>query len=295
MTERRAGAEALCYRTFATACWYEMWRYRRRMRGRVPVLVYQMGKVGSCSVVQSIKKLRSQYRPFHIHYLTDAGLNQIEKGNRRQFAVRGRIARHYLDSLYARRLLQRQTGDLKIITLLRDPVARSISAFFHFMEYTFPEFEMERKLEELSTEALVEALMPYFWKRFQWDRHRPRDWFTQELQGVLGFDVLAHPYPRERDYAVLRQPGLEVLVIKLEHLTRCAEPALREFLGLPEVPLHNTNEATGRSYYAAYQAFQNAVKIPADLLDETYGSPYVRHFYSDAEIAGFRSRWLASP
>ncbi len=294
----RKPGKALVYSSYHTACRYELWKAGRRARGRVPVLVYQMGKVGSCSVVHSLEKGAPGVFPVHLHYLTDRRIQAVEQDNRSTFARRRRLSSHLVGSLYVRARLARGgfPGGVKVVTLTREPVSRAVSAFFHFMEFTFPDFELEARLARQTPQELASDLMPYFWKRFEQDRHRPEAWLESELKGVLGFDVFQHPFPREQGYAVYGQEGgPSVLVIKLEHLDRVASAAMRDFLGLQEFRLLSSNEAKDKRYYAAYRAFQHALALSPQVLDEVYGSRYVRHFYSDDEIVGFRQRWQAVP
>ena len=41
--------------------------------------------------------------------------------------------------------------------------------------------------------------------------------------------------------------------------------------------------------------FLAAVRLPAAVLDEAYGSRYARHFYADSELDRFRQRWTDGP
>jgi hypothetical protein len=283
--------KAACYRRYSTARAYELGRYRRRVEGRTPVLVYQMGKVGSCSVYHSLKG-RPGLAPLHLHYLTSRRLAVVDEDNRRGFRRNGWISRHLLDGLYVADRLKRGgfPQGLKIITLTRDPISRSVSAFFHFTE---PDAPRER-LEGRDPWEAARELEPRFRERFEKDRHRPRDWFESELRAVFGIDVLAQPFPRDQGYAVQRHGELELLVLKLERLNECAGEAMREFLGIEGFELRRKNEARDRGYYPVYRAFQELVRFPEACVEEVYASPYVRHFYSDAELDGFRRRWTAA-
>ncbi len=285
----------LSYRSLPTALLYEHYWYRRRLRDRTAVLVYQMGKVGSWSVAQAVRQAPG-YWPIHIHYLSRENLQVVEAGNRRQYQRTGRMARHYLESLYTRWRLANGgfPRPLKVITLTREPVGRSLSAFFHFLECTYPEIRPGDRLREVGMDLLIEELTPYFQERFPWDLERPAAWFEAELKGVLRFDAFSEDFDRDAGYAIYRGAELEVLIIKLEHLSRCGGRALGEFLGTGGLEVRRSNEASSRADFEVYQAFQKRAPLDPEVVERCYSSRYVRHFYSEAEIAGFQARWLGT-
>ena len=94
--------------------------------GREPVLVWQMGKVGSSTIVNSLHQARFDGAVFHVHVLSGA---LIGRGELFKKAVRqGTVA--YLYNVALRELLCGGNRRWKIISLVREPVGRNISAFF---------------------------------------------------------------------------------------------------------------------------------------------------------------------
>jgi deoxycytidine triphosphate deaminase len=58
--------------------------------------------------------------------------------------------------------------------------------------------------------------------------------------------------------------------------------------------LRDTNRADAKPYAALYREFRARFRIPADLVAEIYDrDPYLRHFYTDEEIAAFKAKWTA--
>jgi hypothetical protein len=52
---------------------------------RSEVIVYQMGKVGSSTVVKSLQKLDFDFEVYHVHALSDEGIEELENIYRTNF------------------------------------------------------------------------------------------------------------------------------------------------------------------------------------------------------------------
>jgi len=53
-----------------------------------------------------------------------------------------------------------------------------------------------------------------------------------------------------------------------------------------------TLHTSERFWDRLYSDFLEKVRLPAGRVDEWLGSKYARHFYSDAELAKIRRRWV---
>jgi hypothetical protein len=176
----------------------------------------------------------------------------------------------------------------KIITLVRDPIARNISSFFQLIDDEY-EFDYRKKARSMSTDELVEELIQFFLERH--DHDVPLTWYDVELKPIFAIDVFATEFPKSRGYQIYHGENADVLLIRLEDLDRCAAVALKEFLGIESFKLMNTNISTDKYYADAYREFIRKVHLPPDYIDRMYTSKFVRHFYSDEEIDLFRARW----
>jgi hypothetical protein len=82
-----------------------------------------------------------------------------------------------------------------------------------------------------------------------------------------------------------------LLLLKLERLKECAAAAMKDFLGIDNFILTNANVGEDKDYRDLYRSFVDSIQLPSSYLDRMYESAAVRHFYSEDEIQGFRSRW----
>jgi len=282
---------ALCYRRYHSAQLWEAYDTRRYPHRKQPVLVYQMGKVGSSSVHRSLSACRG-VASFHVHFLTHGQVRRMADAYARFFPTRRNIPDHLRNSLFLRRQLDLGRIDhrWKVITLIRDPLARLFSGFFQTFPEIYPDFDLDARLETTEPAALAEELVPLFdaWKG---SFITPEEWLDTELKAVFGVDVFASEFPKETGYRVYEEGRAPVLLIQLERLDACAREALGAFLGLDAFTLVRANESANKKYGPVYDAFRSRYGTTSDRLDAVYDTRFARHFYTEAELAAFRRRW----
>jgi len=289
----KAIIESLSSKNYYSARMYGMlrrqWWYSRDTEA---LIIYQMGKVGSTSVYRSLKLIDLGMHVFHVHFLSPEGVSWAENVYKREFSRTNRIERHIFDSLYLRKRIDEEEVDKpwKVITLVRDPIARNLSSFFQTFNLEFPEFGYEHRVKSMPIEDLVAELEALFFEKFYHDR--PLTWFDEEMKLVFGVDVFATKFPKVNGYTIYNGPEADVLLFKLEDLNKCASQAFRQFLDVDNFTVFKANEAQDKAYSKVYDQFVERIRIPDSYIDKMYESKYMRHFYSDAEIEKFRAKWI---
>ena len=184
----------------------------------------------------------------------------------------------------------------KVITLVRDPVARKVSSFFQSLHIHYDiDFDDEfksRTLDDTVTELntlFLEKILPGSGTD-QLDTD-PTSWFDDQLKAVFDVDVFDTPFPKEDGYCIYEAPKANVLLLRMEDLDRCATVAVKKHLNLDDFELTRANVGEDKEYAALYRKFLDQLKIPASHLDQMYGSRMALHFYSAQELAKFRDRW----
>jgi hypothetical protein len=268
-----------------------------------PIFVYQMGRVASTAIVRSLEA--RGVAAHHGHFLDPLWHQSKPVDNFSEAVETAHKAwlRYYL-------LDQGAAGVFRIISPFREPVGWLVSERYQSKQrpLSLDEFNAELDINQfrrevdimcrravLHKDASIDALLR---KSKQGNREEifdavtprlPVEWFDRELKCYAGVDVYAAPFGEGREYQMFGN----VLAIKQESLGQNAIQAIGRFAQLPDFELIRTNEgATGR-YGGSYQAAVEACKFPTEFLDMQYGSTYVRHFYSDAEIQGFYRKWQA--
>jgi Putative capsular polysaccharide synthesis protein len=260
------------------------------LRTQPAVLVYQMAKVGSQTVVRSIRASRPRQPVFHVHTLTEEGMAAMEEFYRWSRLPSPLWGGHLLVSRYLSQQIRRGVtpGRWKIVTLVRDPVARNLSLLFQLGRRLLPDFEKQCDADRLDPIAVFEQFEADFPAQVNCMR-----WFRDELCPVFGVDPFAAPFDREAGYHVYRGPFADVLLLRTEDLDRSGEAALRSFLGLEQFRWKRANIGGRKANGIRYARLLDRLELPTAFVDRYYDTPEVRHFYSPEELNALRARWCA--
>lgn len=241
------------------------------------VLIYQMGKVGSAAIRDSLSEIGVSN--FQVHYLQE---DAVAKLTAKHVDAGLKIPPHLIRSkeIISGRLLD--SGDTRIITLIRDPVSRNVSAFFQNIDSYFPKGSWRKA----SSEVLIQTFM---------DRYPHRvaiTWFDSEFKKITGFDVLAADVDASKGTFTFRHGKFRILLIKVEAADADKEKAIGEFVGLTgRFQLLKTNIGDEKNYSDAYKEFKSRIMLPKEYLDLMYESALIRKFYTDGDIQKFRKKW----
>ncbi len=263
------------------------WRYRG---DRPIVVVHQMARVGSKSVRWAIRDNVPGVRSFHTHYLNPDTIGSMQAMFVRMYEQTGQptLYREHAQACWlAKKIARGDFGDWKIVSLVRDPVARTISAFFRHLPLLHPELGHGFRDDP----ANVAELIGLFRGADHGEDEFALTWFDREVGLVFGVDVFDRPYPKNGLGSVHSCAAGELLVLRTEDLEHSGSQALGRFLGTRPIGLQHLNRATDLSYGRTYTRFLSELRLPREFLDRMYDSRLARHFYSKDEIATFRGRW----
>ena len=245
-----------------------------------------MGKVGSATILKSLRRARLGRPIYHVHTLTEEGLKEARNSHRASRAI---VPGH---SYYASQHLQKKLRIPKktkwiMVTLVREPIARNISAFFQDIEVYVPDFSCQRYSEPGEIERLTE----FFFDTIAHDD--PLTWFDREAKKVTGIDVYESPFPKAEGYQIYSGETSDLLLIRCEDINQCGCNAIQKFLGIDEFVIHVTNVSSDKKYGELYGNLQRAIKLPEEYVNRMYSSKYALHFYDEDELAAFKARWLS--
>ena len=139
--------------------------FRYRIQRATPVLIYQMGKVGSSSIYRSLCR---QYDGVvgHTHVSAPAHATPLVR-----LIFEWTVA---------------NSQPLKVISLTREPVGRNVSSFFQ-------NFELFTGLPYEEAKFSIEQLREIFLETFTHDA--PLTWFDRHILKTFGIDVYSKPFP----------------------------------------------------------------------------------------------------
>jgi hypothetical protein len=280
-----------------------MWRMRRAyLRYKYgPVLLLQMGKVGSKSVQTGLEALALDRPVYHSHFLSEDRTARTEKQRRKFFRTKryAYLRRPWLNQFLLRMYRNDpQERDWKLVTLTREPVGRNISAFFenlyvvereagHEYEITSDYYGIEPTIVTVKDIAKLAEL---FFTRATHDS--PVRFFDREIRDIFGIDVIRSGFDIDKGYQIYKAGRVELLVIRLESLADVVVPAFGEFLDIEDFQLINSNIGAKKVYAPLYDAFKKHVVIDSDYAAKLYDSDYMRTFYAEDEIRDAKDRWI---
>lgn len=264
---------------------FDRWRAATaNFRGHPPILVYQMGKVGSSAVYQSLLRANSERPVFQVHFLSDTGLKHSAA-----YFTQSRQPRppHWrLGAALNKRL--KRLGDIRpfTISLVRDPVARQVSDVFENVSAYFPG---RPGGAQPGSEEISEFLQDYFAGDIAVADY-PQKWFATEIGEFFDLDVFEQPFDRSAGCQLIAGERTDLLLMTMESLADVFQPAMREYLDM-DVPLVPANVGATKAYAELYQRVRDTFSLPKPVLEEIYSRKSTRHFYSAQQVDKFIARW----
>lgn len=238
-------------------------------------VIYTMGKVGSTTLYSTLWEKIPHENLYHVHFLSEAGMRKREEfHNDPNVTAEDRKIIEYIN--------QHPDKKLKIITLVREPLSRDISDLFQCLHIYFPDKEVSQ-ITDHDLRSKLEI------NNYQHTLH----WFDEEFKEYLKFDIYETSFDKKKGYQIYKNENLEVLLIRVEDLSRCYREALYEFTGVYFDELINTNLTDDKESAELNKRFKKNIRIEKEQLEKLYASKYVRHFYTDEEIASFIKKYSA--
>lgn len=241
-----------------------------------PVIILTPGKVGSSSVYKTLRKTIDN-SVFHIHCFSETRINRsisIHISSHRKSRPL-----HLIVSELLRKKLKNYSGDKYIITIVREPVSRAVSAFFQNTELYRKDIEKEGlEIDEIKAKKLLMNNLS------NGVTHELEEWFGDEINDNFGIDVFEKPFDIKKGYMINRKDKIHHLILKMENLNETFPNAIQEFLKLSEpLNLQNANIGEQKHYAQSYKRIKNDIKLSPDRIDKIISSKYFQQFYKDQE------------
>ena len=242
-----------------------------------PIFIYQMGRVGSVTIFETLTRADYSKRIYHSHFLTREGIDFFLNLKLETFGSWRNIpasTRYYtLQSLFLSQELKKRRNNsknkkkLKVITLVRDPIATNISGFFHNKDLWLSDFNFSGELSDNTVE--INNLK----KRFldEYPHEYPLTWFDRELKLAFNMDVFADSFPKSIGYKIYEGDFANVLLLKLESIDRCINNAFKDFMDIDVSPLM-ANTSNKKVYSTLYKKFVAEIQLPETYIEKMYNS-----------------------
>ena len=225
------------------------------------LVVYTMGKVASTTISEAIEKAG---RPcYDVHTLIESGLlNDLQN-----FAATNSLPpKHFGQSLAIVRDFANPEQKVKLITCIRDPFARNLSATFQ----NLPE-GVEISLAAISQR--LEATNP----------DKPGAWLRKDFLTSTGIDLLKQPFDKDKKYARYSLGRFEILVLRVDLDDQTKAKQISDFIGV-KVELERKNDASTKWYQAIYANYLTNGRISREWVEACVNSNYIKHYFTHDEI-----------
>lgn len=243
--------------------------------GRNSVIVLTMGKVGTLSICNSLDKIGFNHVHPHsllysypgTHFLKNVRLSLVEH---LYFTWKSIIKR--LKVLVWKAL----SREIVIITGVRDPFSRYISAFFeqaHYLKFDTVSNTLDLVRKKLDHHGNFESTLV---------------WFDKEIKDVFDINIYDYPFDRGEGYTVVQKGKVKIFIFRLDKLDSL-EAQLGDFIDFSGFKLisHNITEDNPN-----YIKLKNEFKFDELTFDRVKHSPYLQYFYTQREIDVFKKKWV---
>lgn len=195
-------------------------------------------------------------------------------------------------------LPEEKNQKIKVVTGIRDPIARDVSVLFQRISNG----RILREPNLCSKDFmfyLEQGKVQHIFDVFSENRCSGRltggvpshDFSTfYNLFSKHVLDVKKFTFDKEKGFSIFREGNVEVFVYQLEKLNDSV-PQLSQWMELPFEQLEIQNAASDKWIHKDYKKAQKELKFTPEYLELCYTDPYVQFFYSSEDIAKFRKKW----
>lgn len=234
----------------------------RRLRKHDPVVIFQMGKVGSQSIHRPLNRIYPG-EVIHAHVLS----TEYPQGEVKELM-------RYINSASP-------PEHLFIISPIRNPFDRNISAFFqNFESYTGQDPE--------KITLSLEEVQQIFIREFP--HELPIQWLQNSIQDRFQVDLFAEPFP-EHGWKSYKGEKVDILILRCELENRDKTKAVNCFLDRDDFEMGEINVTSQKGYHHFYSEFKRTLVMPDSIVNKLCDSDYFSHFYPAEDIEVARKRW----
>ena len=179
-------------------------------------------------------------------------------------------------------------GELRFISMVRDPIAFNVSNFTYFGRWYWLRHHW-RTVRWMPAEQLADL----FFRTFP--HGASSVWWQREFAQTVGYDPLTQPFDTKAGWAMARSGRTRSLIMRTDVTDERKTALLREFLECPSVPdvrRENLNSVKAPSELG--ERLKAAIAARPDYVDGVLDLPAVRHFWNDEQRARMRATWLGT-
>lgn len=193
-------------------------------------------------------------------------------------------------------LPQENSSPVKIISAVRDPIARDVSDIFEaisketmFFLSCLSKEEIDLFIHEKNAQAFFDRYVNFTYYKNQTIKSTSYTRFFHDFSKTV-VDVTQVDFDTKQGYGTMEQEKVHLFLYQLEKLNDLV-PELSQWLGVPFTKLENSNISNDKWIASHYAHAKENLVLSQDYVDAAYGDDYVKHFYSPEQIATMKAKW----
>jgi hypothetical protein len=278
--------------------------FYRSLIGQHPVAVYQMGKVGSTTIYETIRQLNKN-PVFHVHFLTKTEVERIYRRHLILLRLEQMYKATQINKEFSHITQSKAISDLvntgwglkwNIITAVRDPLECKLSHLFNssFTYITNPQvfhkdlFDENGKVDKERALAFTSKWI----NEFNPETDYVCNWIDNEFKNYLGIDLYNYPFDQAKGYQIIHHKGNMILVLQMEAINSCLIRAIKEMkITSTDIKIKTANENLNKEFSEIYRYVKDNLVVSEEVLKKIYATKYVNHFYSSEFIRHKIDHW----
>lgn len=260
-------------------------RMARRIEAQLargtPIVVYSAPKTASTAVAAALDRTPG-IETVKVHFLQPqhfwAGPLQPK------VAPSGLLRHRAIEQRPSRRLLLESDRPLRIVSVVRDPIAFNLSNYTYFgRAYWMRTFW--RSAPWLATQRLIAHFLATF-------PHASSSlWWTEEFARSTGIDPLREGFDAERGWQRYQRGRFDCLVLRADIADIDKHAALAAWTGTDIAKVERENLNDSQSAPGVYERMKAAIGGERDYIARMLDLPATRVFFTSAQREAIRGRW----
>ena len=240
------------------------------------VLIHSIGKVGSSTLQESLKKHRRLV--IHTHFFNKENISYWKRYYIK--SPRRAAPMHIYRGQAIAGILDKTKKDIRIITPFREPVSREFSSLFQDNR-VYPELlgDVDQAM------GVLRKIGGRLAKELPEER-----WINRELKQTLGFDIYKENFPCSKGFITLEKDNKKILVFRLENLESLFPSVFDDFLHSYAGRLINVNVGAQKAYSKRYKAIREKKMLSENDILAIQNQQFWRWMYPDFDTK-LKARW----
>lgn len=236
----------------------------REFRNEESILIYQMGKVGSTSLENSLTQ------SLHFHTLYGNSPCWPHLAQRRDSLLK-KFEGFVSD--FTKRFAISLRKEIRIISIVREPVSRDMSMFFQDLPHWLYAYIGQSKVD--TRQEGMDILMEAFHESYDW--RYAINWYDKEIKRLTGIDIFESKFNKNEGIKELTKGKYKLLLVKVENLNQQID-IVSQFVG-EEISLDNVNRGDSKWYAPVYLNFKKVFTLSEQYKKEVFSSKFYEYFY----------------